>query len=47
MTAPRNRKWTSVPRLAGGLVMFLVEALIVIGLVTAALVVAVLVLAIL
>lgn len=47
MTAPRDRKWMSVPGLAGGLVMFVVEALIVIGLVTAALVVAVLVLAIL
>lgn len=47
MTAPRDRKWTSVPGFAGGLVMFVVEALIVIGLVTAALVVAVLVLAIL
>lgn len=47
MTAPRDRNWTSVSGLAGGLVMFVVEALIVIGLVTAALVVAVLVLAIL
>ena len=47
MTAPRDRKWTSVPGLGGGLVMFVVEALIVIGLVTAALVASVLVLAIL
>jgi hypothetical protein len=47
MTAPRDRKWMSIDGLAGGLAMFAVEALIVIGLATAAVIVAVVVLAIL
>lgn len=32
MTGPRDRKWLSVQGLAGGLAMFAVEALIVVGL---------------
>lgn len=47
MTAPRDRKWMSLHGLVGGLAMFAVEALIVIGLAAAALIVAVVVLAIL
>ena len=47
MTGPRDRKWLSFEGLTGGLAMFAVEALIVLGLagvawVTSALIVAIL-----
>lgn len=47
MTAPRDRKWLSIQGLAGGLAMFAVEALIVLGLAAVAWLASVLVLAIL
>jgi hypothetical protein len=47
MTGPRDRKWLSFQGLAGGLTMFAVEALIVVGLAAVALLTSVLILAIL
>jgi len=47
MTGPRDRKWLSLEGLAGGLAMFAVEALIVLGLAALALLISALILAIL
>ena len=47
MTGPRDRKWLSYDGLAGGLTMFAVEGLIVVGLAAVAWVTSVLILAIL
>lgn len=47
MTGPRDRRWLSLEGLAGGLVMFAVEALIVGGLAAVALLTSALILAIL
>ena len=47
MTGPRDRRWLSVEGLAGGLAMFAVEALIVLGLAAVAWLTSVLILAIL
>jgi hypothetical protein len=47
MTGPRDRKWLSIQGLAGGLTMFAVEALIVLGLAAMAWATSMLILAIL
>ena len=47
MTEPRDRKWLSIQGLAGGLVMFAAEAVIVAGLVAAAWILSVFILALL
>jgi hypothetical protein len=47
MTGPRDRKWLSFQGLAGGLAMFAVEALIVLGLATVAWLASALILAVL
>lgn len=47
MKGPRERKWLSLQGLAGGMAMFAVEALIVLGLAAVALLISALILAIL
>jgi len=47
MTAPRERKWMSIPGLTGGVAMFAAEALVVVGLAAAAWLASVVILAIL
>jgi hypothetical protein len=47
MTGPRDRRWLSFQGLAGGLTLFTVEALIVLGLAAVAWLLSVLILAIL
>lgn len=47
MTRSRDRRWLSLPGVAGGAVMFVVEALIVVGLAGAAWLLSVVILALL